>query len=166
MKCYSHVAEYCAHRSFCGDAILCHYQQKAIQSSDPDLGCVQLRQPEAVGNMECLLPVLAVGSAARGRSSPAEQAANVLLFHPLCQSVRNSGTGKYYEECLRFFNGLLELDAKGLLLGDALSFQLAIKSAYQVHDYRQVLSIYDRMVKSNLSASRPVVYIVSSVSTI
>ncbi len=75
-------------------------------------------------------------------------------------------TGKYYEECLRFFNGLLELDAKGLLLGDALSFQLAIKSAYQVHDYRQVLSIYDRMVKSNLSASRPVVYIVSNVSTI
>lgn len=73
-------------------------------------------------------------------------------------------TGKYYEECLRFFNGLLQLDSKGLLLGDALSFQLALKSAYQLRDYRQVMSIYDRMVKSNLSASRPVVYIVASVA--
>ena len=72
-------------------------------------------------------------------------------------------TGKYYEECLRLFNGLLELDPKGLLLGDALSFQLALKSAYQVRDYRQVLSIYERMMSAHLSASRPVVYIVSSV---
>lgn len=73
-------------------------------------------------------------------------------------------TGKYYEECLQFFKGLRALDPSGQNLGDATSYHCAMKAAYQLHDYRYVMEVYNLAKKQGVRMTRSIVYIIAEVS--
>lgn len=49
--------------------------------------------------------------------------------------------GCYYEECVKFFNGLLPLDSTFKLLGESRGVYSALLSAYELKRYKDVLSI-------------------------
>lgn len=80
-----------------------------------------------------------------------------------CEILQGLYTGKYYEDCVNFYKGLLRLDSSGRSLGEATSYHAALKAAYQICDYRQSLQIYETMEKTGIKMSRPVIYIVAEV---
>ena len=80
-----------------------------------------------------------------------------------CEILQGLYTGKYYQDCLNFYNGLVRLDPSGQNLGKALSYHAALKAAYQIHNYRQAIQIYETMKRRGLRLVRPVVYIVAEV---
>ena len=85
--------------------------------------------------------------------------------NPLCNNEILQGlySGKYYEECLHFYKGLQTLDPAGGNLGDVTSYYSALKAAYQLHDYRQVVDLHAVLKKRNLPMSRSIVYILAEV---
>ena len=80
-----------------------------------------------------------------------------------CEILQGLYTGKYYQDCVQFYKGLVRLDPSGQNLGEALSYHAALKAAYQIHDYRQSIQIYETRKRRGLRLTRPVVYIVAEV---
>lgn len=80
-----------------------------------------------------------------------------------CEILQGLYTGKYYDECLKFYSGLFKLDPSGQSLGEATSYHAACKAAYQLHDYRRALEVFEVMKKKKMRLSRPVAYMIAEV---
>lgn len=71
--------------------------------------------------------------------------------------------GHYYSECLRFFQGLLALDSSLELVKSPTALFAVLKAAYQLHDYREVLEMYELLCRRNITPNRSVVFLVAEI---
>ena len=71
--------------------------------------------------------------------------------------------GAYYSECLSFYNNLLVADPDLKHLPDPRGFFATILSAYKLHAYSQMVSVYSLVSTRNVWASREVVYAMTDV---
>lgn len=71
--------------------------------------------------------------------------------------------GAYYSECLSFYNNLLVSDRDLKHLPDPRGFFATILSAYKLHDYSQMVTVYSHVSARNVWASREVVYAMTDV---
>ena len=65
--------------------------------------------------------------------------------------------GAYYSECLSFYNNLLVADPDLKHLPDPRGFFATILSAYKLHAYSHMVSVYSLVSTRNVWASREVV---------
>ena len=71
--------------------------------------------------------------------------------------------GCYYEECVKFFNGLLPLDSTFKLLGESRGVYSALLSAYELKRYKDVLSISRIASQLHFHPSRSILSILVNV---
>ena len=73
--------------------------------------------------------------------------------------------GGYYSECISFFHTLESSDPTLKRLTDPRGFFVVILSAYQQHDYAEVLRIYDYVKARGIWPRREVVYALTEIFT-
>ena len=71
--------------------------------------------------------------------------------------------GCYYEECLKFYKGLLPLDPTFKLLGDSCGVYSALLSAHELKQYGEVLSIAKLASQLQFHPSRSVLSVLVDV---